>query len=48
MIELETREKERHAALTLNLDNLTTYKPIFHPHMIRFNEEMFKEIEKEQ
>jgi len=40
LIDMETREKDAHAAMILCSDGVNQYKPVVHPHMVRFNEEM--------
>lgn len=45
LIDLETREKEIHAGMTVQIDWSTTYKPIIHPNMVRFNEELYNDFQ---
>ena len=47
LVDMETREKEMHAAMIIQVDSITTYKPVLHPNMIRFNEELLKEHRQE-
>ncbi len=37
-----------HAAMIVQVESLTTFKPIIQPNMVRFNEEIFNEHEKDQ
>lgn len=48
LIDMETREKEAHAAMIMCSDGVNQYKPVVHPHMVRFNEEMMTEITDKQ
>jgi hypothetical protein len=48
VIDMETREKDAHAAMILCSDGVNQYKPVVHPHMVRFNEEMMSEITDKQ
>ena len=41
---METREKDAHAAMILCSDGVNQYKPVVHPHMVRFNEEMMQDM----
>lgn len=41
---MESREKETHAAMIIQSDGINQYKPVVHPHLVRFNEEVFTEI----
>jgi hypothetical protein len=47
LIDIETREKEMHAAMIIQVDAITTYKPVLHPSMVRFNEELYNDYQSE-
>ncbi len=44
MIDLETREKEVQGFMIVHEDNLTSYKPVVYPNLVRFNEEVDSEL----
>ena len=47
LINLESREKDFLAAMTVLLDTITTYKPVINSNLVRFNDELFNEFESE-
>jgi hypothetical protein len=47
LIEVESREKEIEGSIVIQVDSITSYKPVLHPSMVRFNEELYQEYEVE-
>lgn len=45
LIELETREKDLHDTLVMQIDSVTSYKPVIFPNLVRFNEDIFNEVD---